>query len=210
MSLKVPLGFDKTNNTYVSPLNATKIDSYQCPSCEGDLTFRAGDINVKHFAHKKDTDCSYDNLIHKLAQLIILENTEILVNDAIVKYTNPRLEVTVGNYRCDASIDTDRYPGLMIEVVVTNALTNDKLKALSNLNILEIDLRGYAPIDDFDTLKKLVLYAPETRNLITREREPDEVKKDDLFKIIVGVLILFAGLGARVYYKSRNRKKRRY
>ena len=44
---------------YISIIDAIKGNCYICPSCKNDVIVKQGDIKVKHFAHKANSNCSY-------------------------------------------------------------------------------------------------------------------------------------------------------
>ena len=78
--MKVIGAYDKSNNNYVFPQNASKKIKYKCPDCEEDLIFKKGEINIPYFSHKSNSNCTYydhpnESQIHKdaknkLAQLL--------------------------------------------------------------------------------------------------------------------------------------------
>ena len=49
----------KNTSDYVFPSQATKKCEYLCPSCGNDIIFRCGTINTPHFAHQKNSGCTY-------------------------------------------------------------------------------------------------------------------------------------------------------
>ena len=54
----------ESNGEYVLPKNASKDDSYKCPSCRKDVVFCKGDFRIPYFRHKhvptdKDPCTSY-------------------------------------------------------------------------------------------------------------------------------------------------------
>lgn len=168
MTFKVPLGYHNKSKTYVSPINALKSDQYSCPKCNAILTLKHGEINAKHFAHKKTDDCTLDLVIHALAEQVIADNNNIVIEVDRVPYTNPRLEVVVDKRRADAIISTKEYPELLIEVTVTHGLTDQKLKEYAGYNVLEIDLSDLQLPFEMDTLKNLVLYNKDNRILMPK------------------------------------------
>ena len=70
-SLKIPYALTQ-NKKIVNPQMANKDDKYFCPECNSNVTFRKGDKNQPHFAHKKDTECSAESVIHATAKKMII------------------------------------------------------------------------------------------------------------------------------------------
>ena len=67
---------DKSTGLYTHPAQAVKGKKYQCLDCGQDLSFKKGDINIAHFAHKSGSDCTFldkpsETQLHKLGKQII-------------------------------------------------------------------------------------------------------------------------------------------
>ena len=59
----------------ISAVSATKEHKYFCPYCKSPMILRRGSVRKAHFAHKSDASekCSYDNYLHKTAEIRIKE-----------------------------------------------------------------------------------------------------------------------------------------
>ena len=67
---------NKQTNEYEYPAIASKLNSYKCPDCDRDVTFKKGEINRPHFAHKQNDACNYydrpnESQIHKDAKNLL-------------------------------------------------------------------------------------------------------------------------------------------
>ena len=68
--LQIPYALTE-NKKPVSPQTAEKGQRFLCPECDTDVILRKGDVRVHHFAHKPDTRCSGESVIHKTAKRMI-------------------------------------------------------------------------------------------------------------------------------------------
>jgi hypothetical protein len=67
---------NKQTNEYEYPAIASKSNCYKCPDCDRDVTFKKGEINRPHFAHKQNDACDYydrpnETQIHKDAKNLL-------------------------------------------------------------------------------------------------------------------------------------------
>ena len=67
---------NKQTNEYEYPAIASKSNSYKCPDCDRDVTFKKGQIKRPHFAHKQNDACNYydrpnESQIHKDAKNLL-------------------------------------------------------------------------------------------------------------------------------------------
>lgn len=69
--LKIPYALTE-NKKPVSPQTAEKGEKVFCPECDTRVNLRKGDIRQHHFAHKPDTRCSGESILHKVAKRIII------------------------------------------------------------------------------------------------------------------------------------------
>lgn len=72
LDLEVPYGLHPDGYLEKAE-DARKGLNYLCPECEEPLVFRAGEYMVKHFAHKANTNCSGESIIHKTAKMLIAQ-----------------------------------------------------------------------------------------------------------------------------------------
>ncbi|SHF89037.1 Competence protein CoiA-like family protein [Caldanaerobius fijiensis DSM 17918] len=68
----IPYAIDKEYKLYKAE-EAKKDKYYFCPSCGEQVILRKGTIRTAHFAHKPDSTCSKETVIHKTAKLLIQE-----------------------------------------------------------------------------------------------------------------------------------------
>lgn len=71
--MKIIGAYDKQNDNYIFPQNASKKSKYYCPDCGEDLIFKKGSIVIPHFSHKSNSKCTYydhpnESQIHKDAK----------------------------------------------------------------------------------------------------------------------------------------------
>lgn len=71
--MKIIGAYDKQNNNYIFPQNASKKRKYYCPDCGEDLIFKKGSIVIPYFSHKSNSKCTYydhpsESQIHKDAK----------------------------------------------------------------------------------------------------------------------------------------------
>lgn len=143
----------------VSAKEAVKEQLYFCPSCQGKLIFRDGDIYIKHFAHSVTTNCSPETVLHKIAKTIVkeaiinnIEGESIYIKHRCNEcetfhmtqipsktFSGAEEEVRISDYICDVvGYSGDKKP-LGIEILVSHKVPT--LKA-QNLPIFWVELHG--------------------------------------------------------------------
>jgi len=167
-SFKVPFGISE-DHSLVAAESANKSHKYFCPSCGLPLTFRAGTIKAKHFAHRVGTGCSAESVIHAIAKRLIEkvslewiaggpgpqiarkcefgQELENYACDSIVQQQLPRnrvsivtLERTLPNLRKpDVMFLLDDTPTLAIEIFATHKVDSAKAEDLGELPWIELD-----------------------------------------------------------------------
>lgn len=55
------------------PETAPKGNRYFCPGCGEEVILRRGEVKVAHFAHKAETNCTQESILHKTAKKQIIE-----------------------------------------------------------------------------------------------------------------------------------------
>ena len=163
----------ESNGEYVLPKNASKDDSYKCPSCRKDVVFCKGDFRIPYFRHKhvptdKDPCTSYtdrpsESVKHKEAK-------------QKVKYILNNYETTIyRNYSCHSK---------------TNRLIDLEKKQYKVELEYQFDYKDHkryadvAVIDDEDRIIALfeVCHTSKTSNEV-RPEPWFEFKVDDILKI---------------------------
>ena len=80
------LALDQDNNI-VDIKNTEDNKKYYCPFCHKEMITKCGAIREWHFAHKTEA-CSYDNYLHSIAEIIIMDWFNS--NDQIMLYMNTK------------------------------------------------------------------------------------------------------------------------
>lgn len=148
--LKVEYGLDASGGL-VSASNASKGQTYFCPSCNSKLVLRIGGIRVKHFAHPASSSCNQESILHltakKLIEAVIHENSssraEINLRSKCYQcgvkfnktlpyrtFTSAKQEVAVSDYICDVVGYRDNEIALGIEILNTHQVDSNKAKGL--------------------------------------------------------------------------------
>jgi competence CoiA-like predicted nuclease len=125
-----------------------------CPACKKQLIARKGEINAYHFAHYKSEDClsGLETALHKLSKEIIstskifktpilnYPNTHYIIFDETeITIENVRLETKIGEFIPDIIIET-KGKKLLIEIVVSNAVSFQKLQRIKAENLPTIEI----------------------------------------------------------------------
>lgn len=71
MILQIPYAYVGDTFECTTPTNAQKGQNYRCPECGDDVILRRGEMRVPHFAHKADTPCTNEGVLHKVAKHIL-------------------------------------------------------------------------------------------------------------------------------------------
>lgn len=146
----VPFGLERISRRLVSPTDASKETSYRCPQCEEPLLLRAGTERIRrHFAHRADTNCGKESLLHKTAKLLLAqtirehvagEGSAQISMQCICKtcaaaftrslprraFERPEVEVPCGRFRFDVAACRGESIALGIEILHTHVVPQDK------------------------------------------------------------------------------------
>lgn len=72
MAVQIALALNNSGNfVHISDVSAS--GSWRCPACGGEVIPKKGDLKAHHFAHKADTNCSSESVIHALAKSVLIE-----------------------------------------------------------------------------------------------------------------------------------------
>lgn len=183
--LKVPYALDNCG-TLTSPALAEKGQSYSCPGCREPVTLKKGDIMRPHYAHKANTHCTQESILHSAVKMRIRD----VINDLIrsgyshkspiikrkcqqcgtetdhpieKKYTHAENEKAVGKYIVDVALYEEDVVTCAIEVCVTHEVGDSKQNELG-IPFIEIDAQTYldAPMVWRPTIDALPEYQCET------------------------------------------------
>lgn len=163
--LKVPYGLS-VDDTLVAAASASKDSAYRCPCCSAELVLKAGAVNVAHFAHPTNANCSSEAIIHITAKHLIqsvmndnangegsitLEVTCANCSALVPKqlpyqtFTGAEVEVKVDQYICD--VVGYKKDGSMFAVEIFNTHKVDTDKSV-NLPVYWIELKAENVIDN--------------------------------------------------------------
>ena len=178
-SLQIPYAF--TNNKIpLSPEVAKKGQHFLCPTCDDEVILRRGDIRVPHFAHKPDTGCSGEGILHKTAkQMIRLMCNSVFGRVFVIsKCPNCRraqtrvlsreknicaeTEVPVGAHRLDVACFKNEKLHVGFEVRHTHPVHDEKWEAFREMHIPVIEVNAEDVIREWkDELIRIQLHAEE-------------------------------------------------
>ena len=158
-NLRIPYAFTNTKLP-VPPQVAEKGQHFSCPICDDEVVLKHGDIRQPHFAHKPDTGCSGEGVLHKTAkQMICLmynsdfgrvsvfrrcPNCRRTYESPFFKYYGIRAETefTFGSYRVDVACFKDEKPLAIIEVRDTHAVDKEKWDYFKQQNLPCIEVEA--------------------------------------------------------------------
>lgn len=146
--LLVPYG-QSPEGRLVSATDATHETTYCCPDCLSPLVLHAGQLVVRHFAHKSSGPCTSETIAHKTAKRLLVQviseyssasrtqKISIVCNcKHCKKPTSISLplnsfsiaieEHRIGSFVCDVMAFRGSTPVLGIEVLVTHAVDEKK------------------------------------------------------------------------------------
>ena len=69
--LQIPYAFTANGIIPVLPKTAEKGQRFVCPTCREDVILRRGHIRRSHFAHKPETGCSGEGVVHRTVKQMI-------------------------------------------------------------------------------------------------------------------------------------------
>ena len=166
--LLIEYAYTHKGSWHVTPDNAKKGVDYICPQCETEIIFKKGEIRQPHFAHKANTDCTPEGVLHavvknQLAWRIHIQDALIalqqycaekkcnnIVNLSRIKYTafdNVQVEYMLpdSRYRADIALLLDNKVVGIIEIFSTSRVKEQKWDYLTEQGIycLEIDAKYY-------------------------------------------------------------------
>lgn len=178
--VKIPYAYVDDTISFVLPHQAQKWQNFRCPDCDGDLILRKGEIRVPHFAHRADTACTGEGVIHKIAKLILysiyytsfnrlnkcvvalrrkcpgcsmiayVKHPDSFCDRAFVK-AEYRFEGLIIDVLIGEQIDSETFShALGIEVYSHNRVSDKKWKTLRNLNIPCIEVKAQDVIDEWN------------------------------------------------------------
>lgn len=166
-NLQIPYAFTNTKLP-VSPQMAKKGQPFSCPVCEDEVILRRGDIRQPHFAHKPDTGCSGEGVLHKTAKEMIHFMYKHRTVSLIQKCPNTcgregayietgdrfdvDIEVAIGKYKVDVVRLREGKPYFGIEVRNTHPVPDEKWDAFQKMKFpcIEVEAQSVVRMWEWD------------------------------------------------------------
>jgi len=184
--LLIPYGIDPKGNL-TKAADAKRGIEYVCPECGSPLVYRAGESVTHHYAHKANTACTGESILHLTAKALIAQainehcasevgasismkcacdccNSDFTLNLPKNVFSSARQEERIGSFICDVVAISADQPKLAIEVLATHAVGDEKA---SQLSIPWIELKAEDVLAN-PTLWKPVASQPAKANRINR------------------------------------------
>ncbi|MBL6080911.1 hypothetical protein JMJ56_23130 [Belnapia sp. T18] len=187
----IPFGLDSKDK----PTHVTQVKpghTYRCPSCKWPLSAVLNTTGRRqHFRHRKGAECSnaYEASLHKAAEQIIEESSEILLPAVVARhghrswsitdkpgkfqYDGARLEVQMDGIVPDvvlreasvAKSSASAARELLVEIFVTHRTEQRKIDLIRErrLPTIEINLSKTPRFVTADEFKQSVLYGPKRK-----------------------------------------------
>ena len=169
-----------------------------------------------HFRHHIDSDClgGQETAIHKLAKQIIVDNSQILIPNDTLIYSQARQEIKLGSFIPDVTVFANGHD-IHFEIAVTNPV--DKLKETfyksGQHKSIEIDLTNISYDTTPNELEELVLKTSKRKKIFweaatvtsnTQDKQHWWTNPLSVIGLIIGIaFIVFKG------YKWLSDKNRR-
>lgn len=157
--LLVPYGVSEQGEI-VHARDASASAAYACPGCTTRLVLHRGAVRAPHFAHKANTACNGETLLHITAKLLIektikehsksnrritLQCTCSQCHSSFAKqlpptaFTGASVERRVGSFICDVVATNEEVPVLAVEILKSHAVSDIKA---AQLELPWIELRA--------------------------------------------------------------------
>jgi len=121
-----------------------------------------------HFRHHINSDClgGQETAIHKLAKQIIVDNSQILIPNDTLNYSQARQEIMLGSFIPDVTVFANGHD-IHFEIEVTNPVDTLKETFYKNgqYKSIKIDLTNISYDTTPDELEELVLRTAERRKI---------------------------------------------
>ena len=161
-------------NGYIILRAQKKEKTISVPACQDTVILRKGEIKTAHFAHRASETCNQETILHKIAKQLIVD---IISNWKSDKIDAPilkrrceicrqfkeqplpdKVECAMLEYRMfdgfivDVALMVENKPGAAIEIRVSHAVDENKVKLLS---IPFIELEGQAVLENPTVLEPI-------------------------------------------------------
>lgn len=186
MDLKIPYAYINSNNNFVSAKEASKGQDYFCPKCNTEIILKKGKIRTPHFAHKPDTVCTVESIIHVMAKNIICDafNRSFKIGKSIIgiKRVCPDCKHVVYarfktndiriSHRCYAATEVDLHDAgirpdvgiyqdlelqFAIEIHNTNRVTEERADRFLEAKLPFIEVEAQDVIDEHERLNQALI-----------------------------------------------------
>ena len=173
-TLQIPYAL--TNNKLpVSPQVAEKGKVYSCPVCDSEVFLKRGEIRTPHFAHKPDTGCSGEGVVHKVVKQMIYCMYRRTIDTPMASIgifrkcpncsqyavfiqfrsgydDDIKCEVDVSGYRVDIAIYRNGKPTYGIEVRDTHPVDDAKWDAFAEIQFpcIEVECKDVIRMWEYD------------------------------------------------------------
>lgn len=149
MEIKLPYGLKDDNLVSIDEVESGLACECLCPGCKKQLIAKKGNIKIHHFAHYKTVDCKggIETALHVLSKELIASSKTFITPILYYPNTNfeifPEIEIPIdkvtlekrlGEIIPDVIIES-KGKKLLIEVVVNNPISRDKMRKIVSENI---------------------------------------------------------------------------
>lgn len=152
--IKLPYGLKNGNLVSIDDVESGLACECFCPACKKQLIAKKGNIKVHHFAHYNIKDCKsgLETAIHLLSKKIIAEHktfkTPILYYPDTDYEIFPEVEIPIDKVTLEKKLGEiipdiiieSKGKTLIIEIVVSNPISSDKMRKIVNANIATIEI----------------------------------------------------------------------
>jgi hypothetical protein len=154
LEIELPYGLKDENLVSIDDVESGLACECFCPACKNQLIAKKGNIKVHHFAHYKIKDCKsgLETAIHLLSKEIIADHKTFKTPILYYPNTNyeifPEMEIPIDKVTLEKKLGEiipdiiieSKGKVLIIEIVVSNPISSDKMKKIVDENIATIEI----------------------------------------------------------------------
>jgi hypothetical protein len=154
MAVQIALALDDSGH-FIHIDQVTGAGSWRCPACGSHVIAKRGDVKAHHFAHKAETSCSSESVIHALAKSIIVEAAQnkeaiwlpslngqvslehtpeekwsVYLSKVIKTIYSAKPEVSLESIRFDVLTSVDHIGYLAVEIAVHNRKSDNDIDGI--------------------------------------------------------------------------------
>ncbi len=142
--LKIPFG-QAEDGTIVTPDEADRAGAYSCPRCTAPLVFRDGAVRRRHFAHRVETSCDGESVLHHVAKMFVAEAARSVLAG------NGRVTMCCTCDDCrspyEVPLPASRFDAVSVEARLPSGRIIDVLLSLSGAPALAVEVRVCHAVD---------------------------------------------------------------